>query len=189
MKMDLKSRIFNIKDHGDFLETATEVFKYQYHNNKVYQDFSDNLRKDEKSVSSLADIPFLPIEFFRNHKIVTGDSPVKMVFESSGTTGFVPAKHYITDPDLYEKSFLSTFRLFYGNPEEYLILALLPSYTEREGSSLVFMVKKLMEISGFSESGFYKGDPENLLKAVKKGKDQDIKILLIGSQLCTSRPR
>jgi phenylacetate-coenzyme A ligase PaaK-like adenylate-forming protein len=179
-KMDLKKRIFNINDQREFLETATEVFKYQYYNNKVYREFVDNLGKNQNSVTSLEDIPFLPVEFFRNHKIVTGDSPVQMVFESSGTTGFVPGKHYITDPDLYEESFLNAFRLFYGDPADYLILALLPSYTERKGSSLVFMVEKLVEKSNFPESGFYKDDPENLLKAVKIGKDQDIKTILIG---------
>ena len=90
-------------------------------------------------VDSLHKIPFLPVEFFRNHKIVTGDYPVEMIFESSGTTGTIPGKHFVSDLRLYEESFLKSFRLFYGDPEEYLIAALLPSYTEREGSSLVYM--------------------------------------------------
>lgn len=180
MKTELKDKIFKIKNESDFLATALEVFSYQCNKNIVYQDFIKSLRRNCNTVKALADIPFLPVEFFRNHKIVTGDHPIEAVFESSSTTGAIPGKHYVCDLELYEKSFLNSFRFFYGNPEDYLIAALLPSYTEREGSSLVYMVNKLIEESHHPLSGFYKGSIEDLLKTIDKAKKENIKILLIG---------
>ncbi len=92
---NLEKRIFNIKNQSDFWETAFEVFNYQYNNNSVYHDFIKSLGKDPSKITSPDEIPFLPVEFFRNHKIVTGNLPVEMIFESSGTTGITPGKHYI----------------------------------------------------------------------------------------------
>ena len=120
------------------------------------------------------------MEFFRNQKIVTGEYPVEMIFESSGTTGAAPGRHFITDLSLYEESFLKAFRLFYGDPGEYLIVALLPSYTEREGSSLLYMAKKLIKESHHPLSGFYKGDTGDLIYAIKKAKEETRKTLLLG---------
>ena len=180
MRTDFRNKIFNIKDQNDFSETALEVFNYQYNENAVYQDFILNLKKNPLGIKNLADIPFLPVEFFRNKKIVTGDFPVEMIFESSGTKGVTPGRHFVNDLSLYEESFLKTFRLFYGDPSEYLIAALLPSYTEREGSSLVYMVDKLIKKSLNPLSGFYMENIEDLLQVIKKSKTYGQKILLLG---------
>lgn len=180
MRTDLRNRIFNIKDQTDFLKIALEIFDYQYNKNTVYQNFITSLGKNHDAIKTPDDIPFLPVEFFRNQKIVTGDLPVEMIFETSGTTGVAPGKHFVNDLSLYEESFLKTFSLFYGDPGEYLIFALLPSYTDREGSSLVYMADKLIERSLHTLSGFYKGNIEDLLKAIRKANTGDQKILLFG---------
>ena len=124
--LNLQKRVFNIKSQPDFLESALEIFNYQYSNNLLYHDFVKSLGKAPAEISTLSEIPFLPVEFFRNHKITTGDLQVEKIFESSGTTGVSSGKHFVNDLRLYEKSFLKTFRLFYGEPEKYLIAALLP---------------------------------------------------------------
>jgi hypothetical protein len=103
-----------------------------------------------------------------------------MIFESSGTAGITPGKHYVSDLALYERSFLKSFRMFYGEPVEYLIIALLPSYTERGGSSLVYMADKLIKESHHPQSGFYKGGTDAIMNAVKKGKEAGSRILLLG---------
>jgi phenylacetate-coenzyme A ligase PaaK-like adenylate-forming protein len=176
----LKDRIFKIKDKDDFWEATLRIFNYQFDNNPVYNQFVTALGKDKDTVKTLVDIPFLPVEFFRNHKIITGERPVQMIFESSGTTGATPGRHFVNDLNLYEESLLKTFSLFYGDPGEYMIIALLPSYTEREGSSLVYMADKLIRESHSSLSGFYKGNNEGILKAIKKGREEGNKILLLG---------
>lgn len=180
MKADLRNRIFNIKDQTDFSEIALEVFNYQYDKNAVYQYFITSLGKKREAVKNLTDIPYLPVEFFRNQKIITGDLPVEMIFETSGTTGISPGKHFINDLSLYEKSFLNAFRLFYGDPENYFITALLPSYTERQSSSLVYMADKLIKKSPDPLSGFYKGNIEDLIYVLKEAKAGNRKILLLG---------
>jgi phenylacetate-coenzyme A ligase PaaK-like adenylate-forming protein len=126
------------------------------------------------------EIPFIPVEFFRNHKIVSGDYQVEMIFESSGTTGVIPGKHFVNDLKLYEESFFRSFCLFYGQPEENLILALLPSYTEREGSSLVYMADHLISRSKFANSGFYKDNTTELIRIIEKEREKNTKILLLG---------
>lgn len=176
----LKDRIFNIKDQDDFRETALEVFNYQCDNNPVYKEFLDALGKDRASVKTVSDIPFLPVEFFRNRKIVSGNKPIEIIFESSGTTGVTPGRHYVSDPGLYKESFSKAFTLFYGDPREYLIIALLPSYTERESSSLVYMVAELIKRSNNPLSGFYKDNTDDIVSVVGKSKRAGLKILLLG---------
>ena len=176
----LQNRIFSIKSQSDFCDVALEIFNYQYNNNSIYNEFIRSLGKDPSGITTIDKIPFLPIEFFRNHRITTGIHQVEMIFESSGTTGVIPGKHLVTDLRLYEESFLRSFRMFYGNPEEFLILALLPSYTERAGSSLVYMADNLIRKSRNPESGFYKNSMEELVYTIKKAKDENWKILLLG---------
>jgi phenylacetate-coenzyme A ligase PaaK-like adenylate-forming protein len=176
----LQNRIFNIESHSAFCDIALEVFKYQYNSNIIYQEFIRSLGKAPSGITTPDQIPFLPVEFFRNHKITTGIHPVEMIFESSGTTGVIPGKHFVTDVRLYEESFLRSFRMFYGNPEEFLILALLPSYTERAGSSLVYMADNLIRKSRNPESGFYKNSIDELVHTINKAKDENWKILLLG---------
>ncbi len=180
MNIKLRNRIFNIKNQPDFLETVLEIFHYQYNKNTVYKDYINSLRKKPEEVNTLESIPFLPVEFFRNHQIISGNQPVVMIFESSGTTGVTPGKHFVTDISLYEESFLSAFRLFYGAPEEYLIAALLPSYTEREGSSLVYMADHLIKKSLNSYSGFYRSNFSDLIDTIETAKKSNKKTLLLG---------
>jgi phenylacetate-coenzyme A ligase PaaK-like adenylate-forming protein len=180
MIAELQDSIFNIKTDTDFWEATLTVFNYQYNNNKIYKEFVSLLGRDLPSVKAFSDIPFLPVEFFRNHKIISGERPVETIFESSGSTGVIPGKHFVSDLKLYETSFEKSFTLFYGDPGDYLIIALLPSYTEREGSSLVYMADDLIKKSHHPGSGFYKGKPDALLKAIKKGKEEGTKILLLG---------
>ena len=137
-----KTSIFNIQTEQEFAEKALDVFKYQFENNRVYRSFCDLLYKHPSDVKSITDIPFLPIEFFKTRKVLNENCKPQCVFTSSGTTGSETSKHYVTDLDIYEHSFLKGFNTFYGNVEDYTILALLPSYLEREGSSLLFMVNK-----------------------------------------------
>jgi phenylacetate-coenzyme A ligase PaaK-like adenylate-forming protein len=111
---------------------------------------------------------------------VSGDYQVEMIFESSGTTGVIPGKHFVSDLKLYEESFFRSFSLFYGQPEEYLISALLPSYTEREGSSLVYMADHLISRSKFANSGFYKDNTTELIRIIEKEREKNTKILLLG---------
>jgi phenylacetate-coenzyme A ligase PaaK-like adenylate-forming protein len=177
---NLQKRIFKIKSKTDFWETALEIFNYQYNNNIVYNNFIKSLGKDGSEVKTPREIFFLPVEFFRNHKIITGDLPVEMVFESSGTTGMTPGKHFVNDLKLYEESFLRSFSLFYGEPEQFLIAALLPSYTERKGSSLVYMVDNLIKRSKNLHSGFYKSNVEELILTISRAKKEKQKILLLG---------
>lgn len=180
MKSDFRNRIFDIKDQSDFWECALGIFNYQYENNSVYAQFVKSLKKDTYAVKTVTELPFLPVEFFRNHRIVTGNLPVEMTFESSGTAATVPGRHFVNDLTLYEESFLRSFMLFYGDPREYLIAALLPSYTEREGSSLVYMVDRLMKRSRYPLSGFYKENTEDLIAAIMESKGKNHKTLLIG---------
>jgi phenylacetate-coenzyme A ligase PaaK-like adenylate-forming protein len=177
---NLRKRIFNIKSFSDFRETALQIFNHQFNNNAVYHDFIIGLGKNPSGIRTPEDIPFMPVEFFRNHKIVTGNLPVEMIFESSGTTGFMPGKHFINDLGLYEESFLKSFSLFYGEPEKYLIAALLPSYIERRGSSLVYMADNLIRRSQYPESGFYKDNFEDLIPVLNKARKKQESILLLG---------
>jgi hypothetical protein len=174
----LRDRIFNIKSKDDFQATAFEIYQRQSVKNKVYHDYISYLGK--KEIYTISDIPFLPIEFFRNHKVLTDNSRVAMVFESSGTTGIRRSRHYVTDPGMYEKSFSSAFRLFYGEPAHYCIAALLPSYTERGNSSLVYMVRKLIEQSGHRYSGFYNDNRGDKISKLCAMAQQGTRVLLIG---------
>jgi phenylacetate-coenzyme A ligase PaaK-like adenylate-forming protein len=177
---ELRNKIFSIKDQSDFWNYAQEIFTYQYNNNPVYNTFITSLGRDGFSGNTPDSIPFLPVEFFRHHMIITGNLPVEMVFESSGTTGIAAGKHFVNDLSLYEESFLKSFRLFYGDPGDYIIAALLPSYTERKGSSLVYMADKLIKKSQHPLSGFYKENTVNLIKAINLSKEESRKSLLLG---------
>ena len=180
MSIPLRNRIFNINNQEAFLSTVIEVFHNQHNKNIVYQSFINNLRINPENIETLETLPFLPIEFFRNHKIVTGSLPVEIIFESSGTTGVNPGKNFVNDLSLYNESFLKAFNLFYGDPGEYLIAALLPSYTEREGSSLVYMADKLIKLSRHPLSGFYKEDFKKLIATIEKAREKNQKTLMLG---------
>ncbi|AJH16565.1 acyltransferase [Myroides profundi] len=172
--------IIQIQTKKDFHRVAMKVFRFQYEHNPVYQQFCNLLNKTPEQVKTLTDVPFLPIEFFKSKDVLSSIDPIKITFTSSGTTGMITSKHHVTDLDYYEYSFRAAFSHFYGNIEDYVVLALLPAYLEREGSSLIYMVEDLIEGSNQPESGFYLHNYEELAKMLinldKEGKN----VLLIG---------
>ena len=173
-------RIFSIANSDEFEAMAWEQFKFQYHHNTIYKTFCDLLDKPPSQVGTLLDIPFLPIEFFKTHKIISSSEAPQAIFESSGTTQSSTSKHLVPDLSLYEESFLKGFSLFYGPVEEYCILALLPAYLERKGSSLVYMVNEMVARSHHPESGFYLYDLEALHQKLLELQKKRTKTLLIG---------
>lgn len=174
------SEIFNIKTALEFEDLALKIFKFQFENNAVYRSFCDLLYKHPADVKSIAAIPFLPIQFFKTHEVIASKGEIEKIFTSSGTTGSTPSKHYVTDLKLYEESYLKGFHHFYGAVEDYVVLALLPSYLERDGSSLVYMVNDLIEKSKHTESGFYLNNLEDLAKTLIGLEAKNQKTLLIG---------
>jgi len=175
-----RNRFYNIQSFSDFEKKALEIFQFQAENNKVYKEFLFYLSVDISSIKSINEIPFLPIQFFKSHPIISSKENIKKTFLSSGTTGMQQSKHFVTDVSIYEKSFRKGFQYFYGNIENYTVLALLPSYLERDGSSLVYMVNDLIQNSKKPKSGFYLNNldelAQNLIELDKRGE----KILLIG---------
>lgn len=177
----LVSKIFAIQSEEDFEQVSLEVFHYQYENCLPYRKFCDLLHTDPKQVTRVIDIPFMPIEFFKSHKIMDKQKDtVDCIFTSSGTTGMELSQHYVADTKLYEESFLRAFEQFYGETSDYTILALLPSYLEREGSSLIYMVDRLIKDSDNLSSGFYLHNTEELVTKLLEQERQGKKTLLIG---------
>ena len=178
--MNHKNSIFNIQSEADFKTTALEVFKFQFEHNAVYRSFCDLLYKHPSDVRSIEQIPFLPIEFFKTHTIISTNKPTEATFTSSGTTGSIVSKHHVGDLDVYKQSFRTGFESFYGTIENYTVLALLPSYLEREGSSLVYMANDMILQSKQPESGFYLHDLEALKNTLTSLEAKGQKTLLIG---------
>jgi len=172
--------IFSIGSQKEFEKITLKVFRHQYEHNQVYQDFCSLLKKDKTNVKSLEEIPFLPIQFFKSHTVLSSSKPIQETFTSSGTSGMVSSKHLVTDLSLYKQSFRKAFSQFYGNSEDYVILALLPSYLEREGSSLIYMVNDLIESSNHPESGFYLHNYDELVQQLIKIDSSGQNVLLIG---------
>jgi len=176
----IKNNIFNISNQIDFEKVSIEIFKFQATNNRVYKSFLIYLKVDINKVKKVNQIPFLPILFFKSHKVISSQSKIEQFFLSSGTTGMQQSKHYVTDASLYEYSFKKGFENFYGNIEDYTVLALLPSYLEREGSSLIYMVDSLIKESKKIDSGFYLHNLDELAKKLKSLDKSKEKVLLIG---------
>ncbi len=175
----LAHKIFTVND-STFEEVALEVFNFQFDKVEVYREFCFALAKSPATVKSLSDIPFLPVEFFKSHVVIVSDKKAERIFESSGTAGTVTSRHHVADVALYEKSFEWGFHHFYGNPNEYVILALLPSYLERGNSSLVYMADKLIQLSQKKESGFFLNEFEKLNALLLSLKERKQKTLLLG---------
>lgn len=171
---------FSITTAEEFAERSLEVFRYQYSQNEVYKSFCDLLGKNPQIVSAVPEIPFLPIELFKSHKVISSEKQEEILFTSSGTTGQQTSKHFVTDLSLYEESFRRGFELFYGNVEDYVVLALLPSYLERKGSSLIYMAQDLIKRSKRSDSGFYLNDLDGLREKLRFLEEEGQKVLLIG---------
>ena len=176
----LSEKIFEITGKEQFLEITLQVFRFQYKNNHIYRKFCDLIGRNPGNVKELSKIPFLPIEFFKTHNILSSEEPVQITFTSSGTTGSTTSRHLVTDLSLYERSFERAFENFYGRTEDLVILALLPSYLERQGSSLIYMAEALIEKSEQPESGFYLHNLEDLQQKLTALDKAGKKILLIG---------
>ena len=163
-----------------FEDKALALFQLQYANNLVYKDFVDRMGCNPNEVDELTKIPFLPIRFFKSHSIIAEGFEPELVFESSGTTGMVNSQHLVHDVSIYKQSFIEGFKQFYGNPEEWVIIGLLPAYLERQGSSLVYMVNDLIALSKNTDSGFYLYEYEQLYQLLLQLELKQQKVLLIG---------
>ncbi len=173
--------IFEISREVDFTALAMETFQFQYHSNPVYREFCEFIGRTDSRVSHWGEIPYLPIEFFKSRAIVSGKPRgEEIIFTSSGTTAASVSKHYVLDLKRYEQSYLTAFDYFYGPISDYCILALLPSYLERQGSSLVYMVQDLIAKSSHPDSGFYLHDLKKLHKKLLELEHDGQKVLLIG---------
>ena len=180
MKALLQEEIFRVTDEKSFERMALEIFRCQAAGCPVYREYLSFLGVDPEADDSIFRIPFMPIAFFRDHTVITGDGPAAKIFLSSGTTGVKQSRHHVINPAIYEESMERTFRLFFGEPSGYAFMGLLPSYLEREGSSLIYMVNRLMQLSGNNAGGFFLDDHEALFRAIDKARASGRKVLLIG---------
>jgi hypothetical protein len=179
---EIRTGIFKIRGEDDFNDLALKIFAYQYELNPLLRQFSGLFHTDPAGIKHYRDIPFLPVSFFRDLEVVSGNrSEITKVFSSSGTTGSIPSKHYVRDLALYEESFISSFRFFYGDPGNYRFLALLPGYLEREGSSLVYMMDYLVRITKGNGSGFYLHDFQSLKERLTDHPEKKVKTVLFGA--------
>lgn len=176
----MQNDIFHIHSAQDFEQQAIAVFRHQFEQNAVYRSFCDLLYIHPADVTSVEEIPFLPIQFFKTHSVVSCNKEPEIVFSSSGTTGLTTSKHNVIDVSWYEASFTQAFQKFYGDISQYTVLALLPSYLEREGSSLIYMVDRWIQSSNKAQSGFYLNDLNGLATTLKALDSQGEKVLLIG---------
>jgi phenylacetate-coenzyme A ligase PaaK-like adenylate-forming protein len=180
MYSELREGIFRISDEETFRTAALEVFRFQSASVPVYRNYLEAFGADPEKVGELEEIPFLPIEFFKTHRVIAGGMEPAVVFESSGTTGENTSRHHVADLSLYRESFLRTFYAFYGSPEDLCILALLPSYLERSGSSLVYMMDQLIRWSKHPDSGFYLDNLEELAGILQARNNDAHPTLLLG---------
>jgi phenylacetate-coenzyme A ligase PaaK-like adenylate-forming protein len=171
--------IFQVTNEN-FENLALSIFKLQFEQIEVYQEYCKIMGKSPDSVQSLSDIPFLPIDIFKTHHVISKSAIPELIFESSATTGQTTSKHQIIDVSIYETSFLKTFKMFYGAPDEYIFLALLPSYLERNNSSLVYMTDRLIKESKNTQSGFFMNNFEELNNQIQLSKNSEKKIFIIG---------
>lgn len=175
----IQSSIFNNTSEKQFEQKALAIFKTQAKQCKVYSDFINFLKIDVNAIFSVNEIPFLPVQFFKSHKVISSNSAIQKTFLSSGTTGS-QSQHFVTDLSIYQESFRKGFTHFYENIEDYTVLALLPSYLERDGSSLIYMVDDLIKKSKNPLSGFFLDDTSTLIGILQNHKISDKKILLLG---------
>ncbi|MBK7183339.1 MAG: acyl transferase [Bacteroidetes bacterium] len=174
--------LFTIKSEQEFRRLVLDVFRFQATNNPIYGQYVQSLKIDIEAIEQIEQIPFLPVEFFKSFEIITNNQNTKdpHSFTSSGTTGQITSKHFVSDSSIYQKSYLKAFELFYGNITDYCILALLPSYLEREGSSLVYMADDLIKKSKHHQSGFYLHNYDELILTLQQLQDKKQKTILLG---------
>lgn len=164
---------------SDFTHQALALFREQFEHNPTYRSFCDLINKTPTEANTLSKIPFLPISFFKTHRVSTGLKEYTHIFKSSGTGG-KQSTHYVQDISLYEQSFLTTFQQFYGAIDQYAVIGLLPSYLERSDSSLIYMVQRLIEASNDAESGFYLDQHKELHDLLVAREATNKKTILIG---------
>jgi phenylacetate-coenzyme A ligase PaaK-like adenylate-forming protein len=179
MKRQWNDKVFAVEAHS-FEATVLEIFRFQYDNNPVYRTYADAIGATPLTVHGTAQIPFLPIRFFKSHTIQSTSFSPQAIFESSGTTDTINSRHYINDIDLYKESFTRAFELFYGDVQDYCVIGLLPSYLERQNSSLIYMVNELIHQSSHPQSGFYLDEWEKLAILLKELESRQQRTLLIG---------
>jgi hypothetical protein len=170
--------IFDILTENDFLSASLKTFRYQYHHVEIYRKFVDYLKINPDEVDELKKIPFLPIEMFKNHHILDKNVTTDLFFQSSGTTQMNLSKHFIANPGIYEESIYKSFEKFIGKPEDFIFLGLLPSYLEKQNSSLIYMVDYLMKKSAKSENGYFLYNHSDLFELLNTL--QDKKVILFG---------
>lgn len=182
MKLPFKDSEIFARAENAFAKTVLEVFSFQYSNCEVYRKFADSLKRNPENVKSLEDIPFLPVELFKSQKIYSSTEEPELIFRSSGTTGDQTSSHFVHDIQIYEDSFQKGFERVYGKPEDCIFLFLLPSYLEREGSSLVYMAEELRRRSFDPDSGYYLNNYSVLaakLKSLQENPGRK-KVILLG---------
>ncbi len=180
MNQPNKQQVFSIHSEEDFQDIALQIFRQQAKNCTVYREFLTGLRTNIDAIKNIAQIPFLPIEFFKTHSVLSSNASAQATFISSGTTGMITSSHVVTDVSWYEESFRKAFQVFYGDIQSYTILALLPSYLERGGSSLVYMANDLIKQSNNPDSGFYLYNHDELYRQLIKHQQNNKPTLLIG---------
>lgn len=175
------NNIFSLSaDPAAFLEACLQTFRFQYRENPVYREWCQLTRTDPVAVKTLDAIPALPISFFKSREVMSTSFVPQTVFESSGTTQSLTSRHLVKEVAIYRQSFLQAFTRFYGEITDWCILGLLPSYLERQHSSLVMMVDELIRLSGHPASGFYLDEHEQLSKTLQQLEARSQKTLLIG---------
>jgi phenylacetate-coenzyme A ligase PaaK-like adenylate-forming protein len=175
-----KQQVFSISNAGQFNDAALQLFSHQAQTCTVYRSFIEGLHVDAAAVKTIEQIPFLPIQFFKTHEVLSTAAAPEVVFSSSGTTGTTTSRHLVTDAGWYRGSFRQGFQQFYGDITNYTILALLPSYLERGGSSLVYMVEDLIQRSANPDSGFFLYNHDDLYHQLKKQQQNHKPTILIG---------
>ncbi len=175
---EYQNKLFAIASDQEFNQLCLFAFHYQYKNIVIYKQFVDALNIKPETLKHYSEIPFLPISFFKSHKIYSGKS--QRIFKSSGTTSLTRSQHFVSDLGIYEASFTKAFNQFYGNIENFRILALLPSYIQNGDSSLIYMADHLIKASKYTESGFYLDDKQALIEKLNFLEQQNHKTLLLG---------
>lgn len=175
-----KSEIFKTP-LPDFNAQALKIFEFQSEYCQIYKEFLNYLKIKPEKIKKISQIPFLPVEVFKNHKVITNEcGNDDLLFLSSGTSGTVRSKHFVSDPNVYRQSILKGFERFYGFPDDYIFLALLPSYLENKNASLIWMVQCLMDAGRNKNNRFYGKNIHDLYIDIQKLLNTDKKIFLIG---------
>lgn len=174
----MKFPVFDIHSSETFDQIALDIYRYQYKENPIYHRYCNLIKKTD--VSILEEIPFLPIAFFKSHQVKSNTQSPEITFTSSGTTSSIVSKHHVTDLEVYNRSLDQSFKTTYGSIKDYVILALLPHYLDRTGSSLVYMAQGWINKSKRPESGFYLNNISELARVLKGFENSGQKVILIG---------